>query len=272
MRGVILVIGAPDTGKTTFARYLYHRQSSHHDKMGFLDGDMGQATLGPPTTMTLALSGSTDGSWPPDGSRYHAFVGNISPSGHMLDTVVGAHRLVQRGRQAGATAIVYDTTGLVAQDRGGGALKNALVDLLRPEVVIGLQRGNELEHLLVPLRCSCRTRAADLPVAQTVQRRDSAARRAHRARQFRRAFEGSRRLEVDWRGLAVIPAPSFTRHRLVALEDADGFVLGMGIVTDRHPDRQAIELYTPVASVDGVDALHVGDVAVDPDTFRDERV
>ena len=270
MAGVILVIGAPDTGKTTFARYLYKRLMEHHQRVGFLDGDMGQATLGPPTTMTLALAGAPEESWPPCGPRFRTFVGSVSPRGHMLATVVGAHRLVQRATENGATAIVYDTTGLVAAEQGGGALKLALGDLLEPGVVIGLQRGTELEHLLVPLRCSGRTRAVDRSVTLAVQRRDVATRRAYRAEQFRRAFEGSGRMEVDWSGRAVVPGPSFARHRLVALEDAQGFVLGLGIVTGRDSHRQAVELYTPVPSLDGVDTLHLGDVTLDPETFCDQ--
>lgn len=270
MAGVVLVIGAPDTGKTTFARYLCGRLMEHHPRVSFLDGDMGQATLGPPTTMTLALARAPGKSWPPHGPRFRTFVGNVSPRGHMLPTVVGAHKLVQRGRESGVSAIVYDTTGLVAAEQGGGALKRALVDLLAPEVVIGLERSGELEHLLVPLRCSARTRAVDRSVSGAVQRRDVAARRAHRAKQFRQAFEGSRPIEIDWSGRAVIPGPSFAHHQLVALEDAQGFVVGLGIVTGREQDRQRVELYTPVDGLDGVDTFHLGDVRVDPETFRDE--
>ncbi|MFW6115596.1 MAG: Clp1/GlmU family protein [Chloroflexota bacterium] len=270
--GVVLVVGATDTGKTTLARYLCRRLREHHDRVAFLDGDMGQATLGPPTTMTLALSGSNPASFPPDGPRFRTFVGDISPVGHMLPTVVGAHRLVKRGLETGASAIVVDTTGLVAPAQGGGALKRALVDLLRPQVVIGVQRGTELGHLLDPLRRSQRTRVIDRPVAEAVQRRSAAVHRAYRAEQYRRAFEQARLLEVDWGGLAVIPCPSFTQHRLVAFEDCDGFVLGLGIVTDCVRNRQVVELHTSLTSLGGVDTLHIGDVAVDPDTFGDERV
>lgn len=270
--GVVLVIGAADTGKTTLARYLYRHLSEHHERAAFLDGDMGQATLGPPTTMTLALSGRNPARFPPEGPRLSTFVGDISPAGHMLPTVVGAHRLVKGGMERGAGAIVVDTTGLVAPRQGGGALKRALVDLLQPQVVIGLQRGRELEHLLVPLRRSQRTRVIDRPVPQAVQRRDMAVRRVHRAEQYRRAFEEARVLEVDWGGLAVIPRASFTEHRLVAFEDSNGFVLGLGIVTNQARNRQVVEVHTPLASLEGVDTLHVGDVSVDPDTFVDERL
>ena len=272
MGGVVLVVGAADTGKTTFARYLYHRLKGHHDRLAFVDGDMGQATLGPPTTMTLALGSGSEEGFPPSGSRFSVFVGDVTPGGHMLPTVVGAYRLVQKAREAGATAIVFDTTGLVASSRGGGALKRALVDLLEPELMIGLQRGTELEHLLVPLRRSKRTRVVDRPVAEAVKRRDLATRQTHRAGQYRRTFDGSHVLEVEWPRLAVIPSPSFTQHRLVALEDDDGYVLGLGIVVGRERSRDTIRLYTPVSSLDGVDTLHVGDLLVDPETFHDERL
>lgn len=272
MEGVILVVGATDTGKTTFARYLYHRLGDHHARRGFIDGDMGQASLGPPTTMTLALSTSQEIGFPPGGRRFQVFVGDISPTGHMLPTVVGAHMLVEKARAEGATAVVFDTTGLVAAPHGGGALKRALVDLLRPKVVVGLQRGTELEHLLVPLRRSKRTRVVDRPVADAVRRRDPETRRQHRAEQYRRTFQDARKLTITWSDFAVVPTPAFDQHRLIALENRDGFVLGLGIVTGRGERRDAIEVTTTVPSLEDVDTLHVGDLTIDPATFRDERL
>ncbi len=272
MRGVILVVGATDTGKTTFARYLYRRLSAGHERLAFVDGDVGQATLGPPTTMTMALGKPNDDRFPPSGRRFRVFVGDISPTGHMLPLVVGAHRLVRRARQGGATAIVFDTTGLVGPSQDGGALKLALVNLLRPELVIGLQRGSELEHLLVPLRCSRRTRVVDRQVAKAVKRRGVKTRREHRAEQYRRAFQTAKPLVVRWTGCAVIPVPSFTKRRLVALEDEEGFVLQLGIVTGYELGSDTVELHTPLSSSEGVDTIHVGDVAVDVETFQDERL
>jgi polynucleotide 5'-hydroxyl-kinase GRC3/NOL9 len=271
MKGTILVVGATDTGKTTFARYLYRRLCAHHERIAFVDGDMGQATLGPPTTMTLALNRPNDDSFPPAGPRVSAFVGDISPSGHMLQTVVGAHKLVERARDEAATAIVFDTTGLVDPRHGGTALKRALVELLRIEIVVALQRGSELEHLLVPLRRGHRTRVIDRSVVGAVERRDVTARQKHRAEQFRRTFEMAGSLVVNWLGLAVIPSPAFSQHRLVALEDEDGFVLALGIVTGLERSRHTVELHTPLLSLEQVDALRIGDLAVDPQTFTDSR-
>jgi polynucleotide 5'-hydroxyl-kinase GRC3/NOL9 len=270
LSGVILVVGAPDTGKSTFTRYLYRCLCAHHERVGFIDGDMGQATLGPPTTMTVALNEPGDDAFPPAGSRYRAFVGNVMPKGHMLPTLVGAHRLVRKAQEEGTSTIVFDTTGLIDPAQGGGELKRAKVDLLKPAAVIALQRRDELEYLLLPLRLSRRTRVIDLPASRAAQRRTPFTRQEHRAAQFRRCFAGARSLEVDWQRLAIFPTPAFTPHRLVALEDKEGFALSLGIVTASDPNT--VMLHTPLASLDGVSAVRLGDLTLDPRTFQETRI
>jgi len=286
LSGTLLIIGAPDTGKSTFARYLYCRLCGHQRDfppkveggrggggcVAFVDGDVGQATLGPPTTMTLALGRPGDDRFPPAGPRFRTFVGDVSPRGHMLPTLIGAYRLVRKAREEGAAVILFDTTGLVDPAHGGGALKCAKVELLQPEVVIGIQRRDELEHLLFPLRRSRRTRVIDLPAAQSARRREVPIRQEHRASRFRRYFEGAQTVEISWQRLAVFPAPSFTPHQLVALEDSQGFALALGIVIASDPAHSVVTLHTPLSSLAGVDAIRLGDLALNPHTFRESRL
>ncbi|MDH7500916.1 MAG: Clp1/GlmU family protein, partial [candidate division NC10 bacterium] len=74
LRGLLMVVGKADVGKTTFARYLYERLSEHSRKVAYLDGDPGQSTLGPPCTLTLALAREGDQSFPPQGAVWMFFV------------------------------------------------------------------------------------------------------------------------------------------------------------------------------------------------------
>jgi polynucleotide 5'-hydroxyl-kinase GRC3/NOL9 len=274
--GTVLVVGAPDTGKSTFARYLYRRLCDLHQRVAFIDGDMGQATLGPPTTISLAVSEPGGGDpFPPLGPRFCVFIGDVSPRGHMLLTIVGAHKLVQKAEQEGATAVVFDTTGLVDPSCGGGELKRAKIELLRPGAIVAIQRRDELEHLLVPLRRSRRTRVLDLRASRVARRREVPERQNHRAARFRRYFNEAQVLEVAWQRWAVIPAPSFTPERLVAFECAEGFTLGLGIVVASDRRRGALTVKTPLASCDSldqVDTIRLGDVALDPLTFRETRL
>lgn len=267
LRGTLLVIGAPDVGKSTFARYLYQRLSAETPAVAYLDGDPGQSALGPPTTMTLAL-GLGEGS----GRRWHRFVGATSPRGplRVLPVLVGAARLIQAAHEAGATTVIYDTSGLVDPTQGGTALKLAQVDLLQPAAVFAIQHSYELEALLVPLRRSRRTRIVDLRPAAAARPRQRTDRQAYRARQFARYFATAQPLAVNWKQLAVLPAPQFLPNRLVALEDAGGFTLGLGLVRDHDPRAGLVTLFTPLRSTAGVDTLHLGDLALDPETFRDQ--
>ena len=72
LHGALLVIGAPDTGKSTFARFLYGRLNARGQRVAYLDGDPGQASLGPPATMTAALPLEGDATF-----RWRRFVGSV---------------------------------------------------------------------------------------------------------------------------------------------------------------------------------------------------
>lgn len=266
LAGTLMVIGGPDTGKSTFARYLYGCLCAFHDRVAFIDGDIGQASLGPPTTMTLVVRQPGDEGFPPSGTCVRYFVGANSPRGHLLPTVIGAHKLARRARELGATTTVLDTTGLISPAQAGGVLKQAKVDLLQPMAVFAIQRGAELEPLLLPLRRSARTLVVDLPTASAVRCRDVSTRRAHRAAGFRRYFADAGPLEVNWPRLAVFPGPLFSRGRLVALEDVHGFALALGVVLKVDAARRVVLLHTPARSLQGVDALRLGDLWLDPET------
>lgn len=271
LSGVLMVVGAPDTGKTTFARYLYTRLCALHERVAFIDGDIGQASLGPPTTMTLALRQPGETGFPPGGPRVRVFVGATSPRGHMLPTVIGAHKLARRAGELGAAATVLDTTGLVAPEQGGPALKHAKVDLLEPTAVFAIRRGDELEPILGPLRRWGRARVVELPAVPAVRPRDPLTRRAHRARLFARYFADAYPLEISWARMAVFPAPAFDRYRLVGLEDRRGFALALGLVLEADPARKTILLLTPAHSLSEATAIRVGDVWVNPETGEDYR-
>ncbi len=271
LSGVLMVIGAPDTGKSTFARYLYTRLCAFHERVGFIDGDIGQASLGPPTTMTLVVRQPGETEFPPGGPRTRFFVGATSPRGHMLPTLIGLYKLTRRAQEMGATVTVVDTTGLVAPEQGGPSLKHAKVDLLEPGAVFAIQRGCELEPILGPLRRSARTRIVELPPASAIRPRDMLTRRAHRARLFARYFASAYPLEISWARLAVFPAPCFERGQLVALEDARGFALALGVVQEVDLTRQTVLLLTPAHSLERVDAIRLGDIWLNPQTWEDSR-
>jgi polynucleotide 5'-hydroxyl-kinase GRC3/NOL9 len=273
LQGVLMVVGASDTGKSTFARYLFVRllEEMGPNRVAFLDGDPGQASLGPPAAVTVSPRLPPGGAFAAGVGVRRYFIGDVSPRGHFLPMLVGAARLAQAAFDAGAALIVHDTSGFIDPQAGGLALKHAEIDLLQPAIVFALQRQQELEGLLIPLRRSQRTRLAVVRPVPVIQRRSPVERRNYRQERFSLYFQRSVRLEIDWSRLAVWPAPRFSLNRLAALEDQAGFTLGLGIVIEIDRPRHRLTLLSPLPSLQGVASLRLGDLALDPQTFLDSK-
>jgi len=265
--GVLLVVGAPDSGKSTFARWLFERLAQAGRSVAFLDGDVGQSTIGLPTTLTLQTSevlGDLRG-------LVHWFVGDVSPRGRMLPLVVGTGRLARRALESGAETVVVDTTGLIDPASGGVALKHALVDELQPTTLFALQRRDELAPILNPLRRLPRPRVVELPVSDVAQQRNVEARQAHRAAAFRRYFAGTGVLRLPLRGRAIFDGRTFAARRLLALQDAAGFALALGVIEKFDPSRVELFIRTPLIDATAVASLRLGVIGVDVETGRDFR-
>jgi polynucleotide 5'-hydroxyl-kinase GRC3/NOL9 len=264
LNGVLMLIGAPDTGKSTFARFLYQRLTAAGRLPAYLDGDPGQSSLGPPATITATLPAGNN--FPPSGLHRRWFIGAVSPVRHMLPLLTGIARLTRAMQEFGAGAVIYDTAGLIDPRVGGCNLKWAEIDLLRPSVIFAFQRTDELRPLLAPLRRRS-LRLVELTPAAAIRRRDTLSRRQHRVRMFRAHFVGARDLTTTWpSALAIYPAAAALQPgRLLALEDTDGFTAALAIV--RESRRGKSILHTPAASLDKIESLRVGDLLVDPDTF-----
>lgn len=269
LKGTIVVIGESDTGKTTFARYLFLQLCRCHSRVAFLDCDVGQSTLGLPTTMNLALSGSQPSLFPPTGETLSYFVGSTSPRGHMLPTVIGAYRLQRKAQELGAEAIVVDTTGLVSREAGGGALKQWKIELLEPSALVGLARGPELEHILWPWRWDKRVRVYDLPVSEYVVEKARARRITNREEKFLRYFQTAHTLTVPFRQVVVFGIEMMAGGRLLAFQDDQGFAMALGVANAYERRGQELVVTTPLPSLEGVSNIRFGSLKLDPTTGQE---
>jgi polynucleotide 5'-hydroxyl-kinase GRC3/NOL9 len=270
LKGTVMVVGRSDTGKTTLARYLFHQLCGHHGKVGFLDCDVGQSTLGLPTTMTLALSATAEESnFPPRGGAFSYFIGSTSPRGHMLPTVVGARKLQAKAQEMGAEAIVVDTTGLVDRAAGGGALKHWKIELLQPSALVSLARGPELEHILWPWRRDRRVRVYELRVSKHVQERNRETRIRYREDRFRNYFGKAGTLKVPISRTVVFGIEEMNRGRVLAFQDKGGFTLALGVAQEYDRSSQILAVRTPLTSMDGVSSIRFGSLRLDPATGQE---
>jgi polynucleotide 5'-hydroxyl-kinase GRC3/NOL9 len=265
LQGTILVLGASDTGKSTLARYLFQEIGRRGLRPAYLDSDMGQSTLGLPATLNLGLARAAgDETFPPGGPRAAYFVGAITPRGHMLPTVVGCKRLQDKALSLGADAIVVDTNGLVDRAQGGKALKEWKIELLAPALVVALQRTSELEPILWPLRREGRLRLLELRVSPQAAERTRERRIAHRRERLAGYFQQARPHLLALQKMPVYDLEYMAPGALLALQDAEGLCLGLGVVEEL--DRRAgtaVTLRSPLSDLDRVASVRLGPVRWD---------
>jgi polynucleotide 5'-hydroxyl-kinase GRC3/NOL9 len=129
----IIVIGQIDTGKST----LIKNMADHMDTY-VLDADVGQNDIGPPSVVSLGERNE---------GRYRMidgyFCGSTTPSRHFLQMIAGVSRLIPQCRNR---PVLINTTGL-ATGEIGRALKTEKINAIKPDLIIGLETGNELKYL-----------------------------------------------------------------------------------------------------------------------------
>ncbi|HXF37717.1 MAG TPA: polynucleotide 5'-hydroxyl-kinase [Actinomycetota bacterium] len=272
-RSVVLV-GGLDSGKTTLARALLRAAVEAGRRVAFLDADPGQKAVGPPATIGLRLLRDPADLDPERLERADAlaFVGSTSPQGHLLAVVTGVARLRALALGAGAELLVVDTSGLVSGIYGQ-LLKFHKVQMLEPDLVVGLERGEELRPLLGVLQRFFGTEVVALPVHPGVVPTTVEQRAEHRERAMRRYFSGQlHRFRV--KPTVFMPAlPELfdlaqLDRLLVGLSDGRGGDLGLGYL-EHAAEEGVLRLISPVAEAPR--ALRLGSVRLE-ETYRARRV
>jgi polynucleotide 5'-hydroxyl-kinase GRC3/NOL9 len=194
---IILILGASDTGKTTFLRYLVNELTKKGERIGLVDSDVGQSDIGPPTTIGLGIVEVPfeDFESIPVVSLY--FVGSVSPEKHLLQTVVGTKKMVDKALSLKVDRVVIDTTGLVSGGVGR-ALKLHKIEIVSPSCIIALQRGFELEHILRSITNLKINRIFRLKVGTCVRRKSQEIRSLHRMKKFVKYFQDSEIREFNF--------------------------------------------------------------------------
>jgi polynucleotide 5'-kinase involved in rRNA processing len=270
----VLLVGGLDTGKSTLSRSLLASALAAGRRPAYLDVDIGHKTVGPPATVTLRVVASAEDLEPErlavEGSM--SFVGSIAPEGHLLPILTGVATLHRQAIEGGADFVVVDTSGLVSGVHGQ-LLKYHKVELLRPDLVVGLQRGEELLPLLGVIQRFFATEVVPLGLHPDVVPTTVDQRAESRELAMRRYFSGElHRFRV--KPTVFMPAlpPVFDLahlHRiLVGLSDGAGGTTGLGYL-EHAPEEGVLRLISPVAA--GPKALRLGSVRLE-EGFRAKRV
>jgi polynucleotide 5'-hydroxyl-kinase GRC3/NOL9 len=266
--GIVFLLGGIDTGKTTFGLELAARATAAGIPAGIVDADIGQSTVGPPTTVGLKLCRGMSAVAPDTVRAADAlsFVGSITPRGHLLGLVTGTAKLVAKARAEGCRLIVVDTTGFLS-GVNAQTLKYFKMDLVAPDAVVAFAVGGELEPIVGIARRFTPAEVLELNVLPEVAPRTVDERAAFRERQFAAYFaSGASRWRV--RPTVFMPTlpPGFDLALLdglvVGMEDGKGSCAGIGVL-EFEPDEEILRMVSPVA--EGVRGLRLGSIRIDTD-------
>lgn len=288
----VLVIGGSAVGKSSFCRYLTEALLARQAEVAVVDADIGQSSLGPPTMVTLGyVTSPVDFSTVPPAAFY--FVGSTGPMGRFLPLVIGTAHLA---REARAAFVIIDTTGLV--HGSGRVLKNYKIEAVRPDVIVVIERRNEL----APIRMANRhVPILKIEPSRKAHGKDDLEKIAVRRRSYARHFSGAVLLELPLgslifqrtllfsgtpfelegavhaerssEGILIVGAPlappadskvlsaGFERNLLCGVADASGRCLGLGIIERIDFAAGTIALLTPIER-DKVQIIQFGDVYV----------
>jgi len=270
----VAIIGGLDAGKTTFARGVIERAIAAGRTAALVDSDLGQKSIGPPCTVGMKVIRSADdlASDALADADSVWFVGSTSPQGHSIPLITGVAALSTGARELGADLLVVDTSGLVSGVYGQ-LLKFHKFEVLRPDLVVGLRRGEELNPILGHAQrfFSAEVVALDIPpevVSTSVEQRAELRKEA-----MARYFSG----EVQrWRVKSTVFMPvlpplfelALLDRLLVGLSDGRGGYLGVGYL-EHSADEGILRLISPVA--EAPKALRLGSVRLEED-YRAKRV
>jgi polynucleotide 5'-hydroxyl-kinase GRC3/NOL9 len=281
-KGIVILLGATDTGKSTLAKFLILNFCQRGLKVALVDADIGQSTLGPPATIGLAVFKS-DPDWevvlsPPE----IFFVGSTTPEGHFPLYLKGVKRMVDKAISYGTELVLVDTTGFVSGE-AGKELKRRKIDLLSPRFILALQKSDELEPILDLYKENPLYKIYRLPLSEHITPRSMEERRTNRANRFRDYFKDSviQELaieEVQIKGDVIDPSgetiPLDWSLRisglLIGLMDSNDETLALGMVKNFFEEKKVVRISTPLRDIQRVKTIQLSSLKVIP-LYEDEK-
>lgn len=269
-RGVIMVTGAANTGKTTMARLLLRDAVLAGRSVAYVDSDIAASTAGPPACAGLRwIRSETDLD---DLARADSvrFVGSTHPQGVVLPHVVATATLVEEARQ-GADFIVLDTSSVVSGVVGQTLIYH-ITELCDPALIIAIQRGEELEPAIGMLRRFLGARVAKSEPPPGLDVKGPLELRSQLIEAFRSAFEpGLQRWRVHSSVFAPTLPEAFDLSRLegmlVGVQNEAGACLGLGAL--EHDDG-VVRVATRHG--DQMRGLRLGSMRIELETYETSRV
>jgi len=262
-KGICLILGAADTGKTTLTMALV-KQLVSRQPVGIVDADIGQSHIGPPTTVGWAVVDKPEADFSKLTASGISFVGHVTPVGHLLQLTAAIVQGVQQLSKV-TELIIIDTPGLI-RGPAAAALWWAVQQILKPRLILAVQRQDELSGILSGLK-SFDLQLERIESPPQIAIKSLQERQAYRKSQFVSYFRDAGLYNISLSDIAVQPGLDLSResfiNRLVALRNQKGIDLAIGVITGWQQGGKVMVVKAPPLEIGQICCLIIGDITID---------
>ena len=191
-RGVCVIIGEVDSGKSSLCTFLANKCLEDTGKVGVVDADVGQADIGPPTTISSSVVRAPIVGLQKAAAEVAFFIGDTSPS-FIPDKVAALATRLKKRITSSADIVLVNTDGWLAEFNAIRH-KQLLLEEIQPDLVIGLSRSDDI---IDPLLDRVKFASLKLPSSSFARGRSKEERKKAREAGYRRFLQGSHKLVVS---------------------------------------------------------------------------
>lgn len=262
-KGITVLLGASDTGKTCLARYLVKGLLEENIKVSLVDSDIGQSTLGVPGAIGMKAFRRLD-----DLENFWAqkmfFIGSVNAARRIDPIANGVRKMVNICKRE-SEAIIVDTTGLVLGE-AGRELKIHKIRSVMPDRIIAIHRGDELEHILKDVSD---IRLYRLNVSANAKIRNAVVRIDYRKKRLRNYFDENRvkeyklsrdEIKLFYKGAQIDIGNQYIREGALIGLNHKNITMALGIVIKFDPD--AVFFKSPITSLKGINRVVFGNISI----------
>jgi polynucleotide 5'-hydroxyl-kinase GRC3/NOL9 len=261
-RGICVIIGEVDSGKSSLCTFLANKCLENTGRVGIVDADVGQADIGPPTTVSSSFVQAPIIGLQKATAETSLFVGDTSPSFVPDKVVTLATRLKKRILGAVDTVLV-NTDGWLAEFNAIRH-KQLLLEEIQPDLIIALSRSDEI---IDPLLDRVKFASLKLPSSPFARIRTKEERKKAREAGYRRFLQGSHKFGVgqqtsmrmfDRLEQTVFPENQRFRGFVAGLLNRDEELLAIGRINRVENGKVLVETRTDETPT----ILEIGNVAL----------
>jgi polynucleotide 5'-hydroxyl-kinase GRC3/NOL9 len=247
---IIMIMGASDAGKSSFSTYLLNKLVEAKQKVGVLDGDLGQSDLGASATVGYTVADKQVTELGNLHMQNGFFVGATSPTGAMKQTLQALSAMMKELQEKKLDYILINTDGFI---NGEAAVdyKLSLIKELKPNLVIGVQAKGELEPIFSNLGGGM---VITIEPSTAHSTRSIEIRKINRERTYAKYLKESKLLCIPMNQLILEPRNAIpktadpNRGLLVGLYGSGTKFLGIGVLRAINQDRKTLKIETAVSA------------------------